>query len=467
MSLATGPDNVRQAFAYDSTPLLIYRPDDFGGSIAGVGFPSQFHVSEVKLSRYPLSTVHTAAGDQSDGPWIPYIILESIDGSSVPFKFLPNTTTLVQPIAPGLFARWFVQLVQSGINWVNQDATFTLIRIEGPGLLQYPGDGNVAKYDRLGGLFYPPYREWLWQSIVNPPTSIRDPSGVVTWLDGAGVPYGRTLKDGSWEVAVLDVYNQSIQWEYYDPKPMLRGADLAAFVKARLTDPRLWYGYVYSVSDYFAPRDTILSITDKGIKGLRPSEVLSLYYGLGKWEKESGNRFPIYRSPRFPHNWIAGAIYEYELRDRIYNLRPDLWNVKLADGSTIKGLVSYMELPALDGLVNDPRDDDGGWLDTVLNIASSLVMGATVVGTVAQLAAQGIQMADQMKSMENLRKDQAAMLSMVTDATTGAKAIIAIEVDPAVPGSTVGGSTAPGTSKGSGATPAILLAIVAAILAMR
>ncbi|MEI7479785.1 MAG: hypothetical protein WCK25_05680, partial [Actinomycetes bacterium] len=230
------PSDPGQPFRWPVQPMWVHRPDSFADTNPTTGFPDVFHVTQAHEFKFALNTAHTASGyDEADGPNIPYLILEARDGRMVPITLLLfqnetyyDTKTLVQPIAPGVYARWFVQY---GTGWSNQDATFLLVRLEGPGLVKYPGTTPTDQYNRAGGMFGPAYRGWLWDSIVNPPTSAKLADGSVLWMDGAGVPYGRALPDGSWEVAVLDIWHQTVPWGRDENEPTLRGADLAAFVK--------------------------------------------------------------------------------------------------------------------------------------------------------------------------------------------------------------------------------------------
>lgn len=397
--------------------------------------------------KYALNTRWTSAGELCDPfPGVSYMVLAGSDGRPIPCRFVETvsdswsyTAVLIQPISPGVFARWAVSFPTMK-PWVA--ANFTLIRFEGPGFVHYPGEGHSEQYARIGGVFAPQYREWIWQSILSTPRKIGD-----VWVDGGGVPYGRETASG-WEVAIIDVWTVPRSAEFRNESaPAYRGERLVQFADAKLRDPSTWIGIVYG-NEYFSGRDKLRGFDDAKILAMSPSDVVSLYYGLGKWENIQSSRYPRYTSPIMTVNGTAAAIYEYELRDRIYLLRKDLWNVKMADGTTIRGLVPYWEFPPLDGKVNTPNAGGHGFFQKIVGVIDSTLATATVVGAVAYYAAKGIELADAMKKAESMRAKSNALLALQTDLVTGAKQIVAMEGT-----APTSGDPAKASESGSGGLP--------------
>ena len=365
--------------------------------------------------------------------------------------------TWVQPIRPGLVARWVCYPPVDQIWSGNHD--WFLWRYEGPGRLE-----NVAPVDLVAGMSSPQNTGWIRGSYTNPPREQDDARGKI-WIDGGGMPYGVERSDG-WSPTRLPItwpwywYNANFKsasdWSTdltFDElvRGVRKGQEFTAGAHPGVYD-QLTLG-----PDYFAAV-VGLSFTDAQIKAMPPADVVRLYYGLGRWVMD--DQCPVYESPRWPKPKsdprqfaISSAVVEYQLRDRIYALRPDLQTIPLADGTTIPGLIPYTKFPPRDGLKctrKGTTDVVSGYFD----LAASILPG---IGIWVSM----IQYSNQLANMLEAAHNKGLVGAFVHDLTTGKTTLEAINPPGGTPAGGVGNTGKPAVSPLSLALLAAGLVLVA------
>lgn len=376
--------------------------------------------------------------------------------------FYRTWETFIQPVAPGIFARWILYPPQS-VRTVGPKQ-WRLWRFEGPNRIQ-----NVDSLEWVTGVPGQPNAAWLAASYTTPPRSIDTARGRV-WVDGGGIPYGVEKPGGGWQPTALP-YNSP--WYFLNGNPAsddwvrtdITPDDLVNDVKKGReyvsgSHPGVYLPWTFG-PEFFRARDS-LQFTDAQIKAMRPSELVRLYYGMGKWVMD--DQCPVYESPYWPQPEGArrsfatyAAVVEYQLRDRIYALRPDLHTVKLADGSEIPGLISYRDFPPRDGLQCVAKTG----LDQIasaFSLVASILPGIGIWASVMQFANQ---LADTLDAIEARNK----VAAFTTNLTTGATALTA--VDAATHAGNTGGTGATNTDKTGNAGMLLALAAVAAVVVAR
>lgn len=389
-------------------------------------------------------------------------IVRAPDGKEQIFQQFGQT--FVEPVAPGRFARWILYPPQDAQLLGKHE--WVLWRYEGPGLIE-----NVAPVEWVLGAFSSANRRWIWDSYHAGPRSVPGPEGRIAWVDGGGIPYGAEwpYSDGkgpaAWEPARLA---STSPWYWFNANPVsLDDWDTAPIPVSDLVDdkrgeewragdhPGVWSRYKFGRT-YWSALDG-LRWTDEAIRALRPSKVVELYYGLGGWKMpddwNGGNsRCPVYVSDRWggKHSTVA-AFVEYTLRDRIYDLRPDLHSIKLADGSTIPGLIDYRTFPPLDGLACELKGTTASAIGSAVFTVASLLPGIGIWVSIAQMSAQ---LQNTLEAMET----QGKVAAWVHDLKTGKTTLEAIDAATTP-------APAPNPTKGAGTVLLVALAAAAVVVA--
>lgn len=334
---------------------------------------------------------------------------------------------LIQRLPDGGIARW--------ISWPPpwqkaKTRWYGLWRIE------YP-DGRIERFlPELYSDSNQAYASYLAKENGKNGTSEKQPDGSVLLKDGGGRHYAKVVGDKFYPYAIpIGTPKGTIDYESrgWDYAGYGKGGGQALIGEGWTKDNGFEWApqsKFYNSPDY-ARLESILRISKKAILAMRPSEVVTLYYSTGQFENYLDNRLyqPRYKGGLVPLYGTDVFLIETIIRQRLYAFRPDLYTVKLSDGSVVPGLINWAIFPPTDGLTCSHKKSGWDKFRDALDVVGATV--ASLIPGVGQLMALGITyanakekqrvLAEQMKLMETGRK----FLELSQGAQAGTAEIIA------------------------------------------
>lgn len=382
------------------------------------GLPIQFNVSRP----HPYEMQLSCRGEGMrfvDGCGSPYVAVRVPNPDSYDRIIRRYGDTYVQMLDDGGIARWITWPV--GWQAPNLDGT----RWVGLWRIEYP-DGRIVR--PMPSFYSPEQAYWSYLQAENGKdgTRVTREDGTVVLVDGGGVEYARLIGDRMYPNGIIvQTGRDTVQYEstfptgkFYNQQSDLRSTDFRWFRQSS------WYNSAEMIR-----LRKLLQPSQSTVQGLKPSEVLLLYYSVGAWEdlqvKISDLNYSLARyRPGFgnpyldtvPHgaDGTEWAMRETDFRKHLYLWRPDLHVIRLGDGTPVPGLIDWSLFPPLDGVAcfRKAKSGMGGFLEKAFGIAS-MALTAAIPGIGGVIIGLGMTYA-------NLRDKQKAMaeqLRMVGEAT--------------------------------------------------
>lgn len=382
------------------------------------GLPIQFNVGrphpyEVQLTcRAEGMTFYSGCGS-------PYVAIRLPSPDAYDPILRRYGDTYVQMLDDGGNARW----ITWPVGW--QDANPDGTRWVGLWRIEYP-DGRII---RPMPSFYSPqqaYWPYLQQEDGKDGVRVTREDGTVVLVDGGGVEYARLVGDRMYPNGIIvQTGRDTVQYEstfpggkFYAARDGLRASDFRWFPQES------WYN-----SPQMIRFRRLLQPSKSTVQGLKPSEVLSLYYSVGAWEdlqvEGPSRNYSLARyRPGFgnpfldtvPHgaDGTEWAMRETDFRRHLYLWRPDLHVIRLGDGSPVPGLIDWSLFPPLDGVACFRKAKSGmdGFLEKAFGVASQVLVSAIpgIGGVIIGLGMTYANLKDKQKAM-------AEQLRMVGEAT--------------------------------------------------